>query len=316
MSTDATDRCANCGAEVLSRYCADCGQRVSSSKHSVWHFLREATEDVTHADSRLWQTLLALLFRPGHLTREFLEGRRARYLPPIRLYLVLSVLFFLVGSAGFHSARHHAVVISDRGAVSLAPLDEPVAAKSADKDDEEVENFVRSAMSAKTPRERAQRLCGGMSGNSWLPIAALKASCFKVVEDNGRQFMEQFTHNLPRAMFVFLPLLALFMQPLYWRPRRYYVEHLLFFVHDHAFVFLLLSVYWLLTALTLPHDLRLLLGIAVGLYLPWYLYRSMRRVYQQGRALTTLKFVTLSLAYLIIGGIMLLLLSLYSFMTV
>ena len=54
-----------------------------------------ATEDLTHADSRLWRTLAALLFKPGHLTREFLAGRRARYLPPVRLYLVLSVLFFL-----------------------------------------------------------------------------------------------------------------------------------------------------------------------------------------------------------------------------
>ena len=67
--------------------------------HSLVHFSRVATEDLTHADSRLWRTLGALLFRPGFLTAEFLGGRRARYLPPVRLYLVLSVAFFLFAAA-------------------------------------------------------------------------------------------------------------------------------------------------------------------------------------------------------------------------
>src|SRR5207245_1863262 len=94
--------CANCGATVTDKYCGRCGQRFEHKIHSVLHFTREATEDLTHADSRLWRTLFALLFKPGYLTREFLEGRRVRYLPPLRLYLVLSVLFFLVISTGQH----------------------------------------------------------------------------------------------------------------------------------------------------------------------------------------------------------------------
>ena len=53
---------------------------------------------ISHADSRLWRTLRALLFRPGYLSQQFLAGRRARYLSPFRLYFVLSVLFFLMVS--------------------------------------------------------------------------------------------------------------------------------------------------------------------------------------------------------------------------
>ena len=89
-------KCDNCGAAVPGKYCSHCGQRFEHAIHSVLHFTREAMEDLTHADSRLWSTLAALLFKPGFLTREFLSGRRVRYLPPLRLYLVLSVLFFLV----------------------------------------------------------------------------------------------------------------------------------------------------------------------------------------------------------------------------
>jgi hypothetical protein len=122
MATSA--RCENCGAAVSGRYCATCGQRLEPPLHSLWHFSRTATEDLTHADSRLWRTLGALLFRPGYLTREFLAGRRARYLPPVRLYLVVSVVFFL-----WASATHHLRVVlfsePDHGPAKavVAPLD-------------------------------------------------------------------------------------------------------------------------------------------------------------------------------------------------
>jgi hypothetical protein len=93
-----TERCTNCGAAATGAYCARCGQRVAPHIHSVWGFIREATESLTHADSRLWRTLSTLLVKPGRLTREFLDGRRASYLPPFRLYLVLSLLFFVLAS--------------------------------------------------------------------------------------------------------------------------------------------------------------------------------------------------------------------------
>ena len=118
--------CDNCGAPVTQKYCGNCGQRVEPPVHSLWHFLQEATEDLTHADSRLWRTLGALLFRPGFLTREFLDGRRARYLPPVRLYLVLSVLFFMWASVTHDHVRVLQIRTPDDGPSKtvLTPLDE------------------------------------------------------------------------------------------------------------------------------------------------------------------------------------------------
>src|ERR1700739_4662032 len=80
-ATPAVARCANCGAALAGRYCAQCGQAVEPPVHSLWHFGKVATEDLTHADSRLWRTLAALLFKPGRLTAEFLAGTGARCLP-------------------------------------------------------------------------------------------------------------------------------------------------------------------------------------------------------------------------------------------
>ena len=284
QESHATANCANCGATVLGKFCGSCGQRLEHEIHSVWHFTQEATEDLTHADSRLWGTLFALLFKPGFLTREFLDGRRVRYLPPLRLYLVLSVLFFLV--IGSHHGTSRVIQVTsdtDHPSVKLVPTDEvkELAAKPGE-----------------TPEERADRVCkddyDGPGSKFILKFA--KKACRKSVLDNGHTITEALLHNLPRAMFIFLPALAVLMKLMYWRPRRYYVEHLLFFVHNHAFAFLLFGLYVLLSRIV-PASLGHWLTLLVWLYFPYYLFRSMRRVYGQGRFLTFTKYAVLSFGY-------------------
>ena len=87
-------------------------------------------------------------------------------------------------------------------------------------------------------------------------------------------------------MFLFLPLLAGIMMLMYWRPRHYYVEHLLLFLHNHALVFLVATLTLLLSGLTARVPV---LKFAIFVYFVWYMYRSMRVVYQQRRALTVSK---------------------------
>src|SRR5262245_51891783 len=93
--------------------------------HSLREFLAEATEVFTHADSRLWRTIRPLLLRPGFLTREFLRGRRARYLPPFRLYIVASVLFFLFASLGSHTPHFIGFGTDDKGVPTSVTLVDP-----------------------------------------------------------------------------------------------------------------------------------------------------------------------------------------------
>jgi hypothetical protein len=299
-ATAATARCDNCGAAVSGHYCAACGQRLEAPVQSLWHFTREATEDVTHADSRLWRTLGALLFRPGYLTREFLDGRRARYLPPVRLYLVISVVFFLWASTG-HQLRVVQLTDPDRGPphAVLTPFEE---------------GTFGAVLPGESAEQHAERVCssGVNYDGPWrerLQPAAHRA-CVRLVLDNGRSLPEVFMHNVPRALFIFMPLLAGVMMLLYWRPRHYYVEHLLLFLHNHAFVFLLLLLAGLASALA-PALSGWISG-AVTLYIAWYAYRSMRVVYGQGRAVTLGKLVLLSFFYLVSGVLMIGLVSLYS----
>ena len=321
-------RCDNCGASVPGRYCGACGQRLEPPIHSLWHFLRVATEDVTHADSRLWRTLAALLFKPGFLTREFLDGRRARYLPPVRLYLVLSVAFFLTLAAtgrtpeeahvtpetraGLAEARQAATQARAAGA-PLVVIATPAAAAAAPAAGAKPATPAPHTYSVlEGDQEQCRQIhYEGRWQSTIQPL--LYRSCMQTAQDHGRSLAQSFLHNLPRAMFLFLPLLAGVMMLLYWHPRHYYVEHLLFCVHNHAFAFLMVLLALILSAL-LPFAAPLI-GWVTTLYIAWYLYRSMRVMYRQGWLRTVAKLGSLSFVYLVAGSLMLAATALYAFVT-
>ena len=111
-------------------------------------------------------------------------------------------------------------------------------------------------------------------------------------------------------MFVFLPMVALVMLLLYWRPRRYYVEHLVFFLHTHAAMFLILllevPVSWAVAAVPSPKSSSGLVTLGTGVYAAWYVYRAMRVYYGQGRWLTVAKLAVVAFAYMIFLSITLL----------
>jgi len=325
--------CANCGAPLASAYCGACGQRHEPHVHTLGHFAGEAFESITHADSRLWRTLWYLLARPGRLTREFFEGKRVRYLPPFRLYLVISLLFFLI--AGL--PEQISIDVDGTPADNVKTMNE--AAKALEGELANVPGAAQAAAAirAETAQEQAAmdgdievapagmqddnvvtEICKGFDkpdSTANKNYARLHEFCKRTAEDRGRALGEAVVHNIPRAMFVFLPLLALVMKLMYWRPKRYYVEHLLFLVHNHAFVFLALTIVGLLQLIPRVGAHLGLLEFATWVYMIWYVFRAMRVYYAQSRSLTFAKYLSIGLAYFSTSLLVLLLTAIFSALT-
>ena len=294
--------CANCHAALAGEYCAACGQRHEPHVHTVAHFASEALESVSHADSRLWRTLWYLLARPGYLTREFFAGRRVRYLPPFRLYIVISVVFFLV--VGLPEGA--AIVIDDEPAARAETM------KKAATDSDESPTVAPDGLSSKNAMTDFCDEFKNPDRTANKNYAKLHSACAKISEDGGRELAKAVVHNIPKAMFVFLPLLALAMKPLYWRPKRYYVEHLLFLVHNHALVFLVFTLGALLELIPVVRDHLGLVTFAGWVYMIWYLFRAMRNYYGQGWWLTFAKYLQIGLSYISAAVMVLVMLALYS----
>ena len=324
----APPRCLNCGHVLHGQYCGICGQRSSSRLISLWGLIAEGLGDLLDMDSRLWRTLRALLLRPGYLTAEYLEGRRARFMPPFRMYLAFSLIFFI--TAFFDMDGFQVEFGGDAG----------TAADEATRDAApEVASGIRDSIDGRVPPEetepRTEPLQQGLSNaaeageedgrdltsvcddlqfqiGGWLgqrlTEERLREACQRVLADRGRGLGRALIDDLPTALFAFLPVLAFVLKVLYALSGRYYVEHLLFIVHYQSFVFLVLTLQVLLgrlVDLVRAFDWLADLGyVVVVFYIPVYLFRSLRRVYRQKLLVTFAKFVALSVAYFLAFVIM------------
>ena len=271
--------CGNCGATLTGIYCSVCGQHAHESARSVSALFHDAWHLFTHVDGRLWQSLYLLLVRPGRLTQEYFAERRARYLPPVRLYLVLSVLFF-----GF-------VVLTPQ---SANPTSGSPGADKTRSASQSVQSNKRGGFTLDT-----SDCTKSFTSLKWLENP-LRRACMRQVNTGGQAVTSAFFRSIPKMMFVFVPLIALAMLLLYWRPRRYYVEHLVFFLHIHAAVFLILLLEALAAWMAESFGWRTFgewVILFTTLYIVWYVYRAMRVYYAQGRLVTLGKFIFVGFAY-------------------
>lgn len=333
----APEACLNCGTALQGQYCARCGQRARGRLISIWELVRDAIGDLFEVDSRLWRTIIPLMSRPGQLTHDYLIGRRARFMPPFRTYLVLSIVFFLVAffdpqqqlgilyepqATNDETLREHRRTADEIRRDALDDLaaegirvpgrDRATASETVTRPDSADEQAGRNGVEIPArPNGTDGIVCDfddfKANGPDWFTRRVTKERlqhiCEQFAADSGRSFLNQLLDNIPVALLVLLPLMALILKMLYPLSKRYYVEHLLFVLHFHAFFFLILTLQILFSRiagwLAMPELVTNLSVFVVSLYVPVYLYKAMRRVYAQRRAITILKYFILLLCYLV-----------------
>jgi len=283
-STPARAVCPNCATEISGPFCPTCGQEQKELKKYVWTIAGEFFEDVFTADSRASRTLFALVFRPGHLTAEYFAGRRARYVAPVRLYLIISFMFFillpLLSQLAPGNVRQVQVTGTDGQEQNWREeVDAEMANVQIDWLSEE-ENAVL------TEKLRSQ----------------LSKVLEQMDEDPASVYME-FMDLMSAVMFFLLPFFAIFLKFFYIGSGFYYAEHLLLAIHNHCFLYLALAVSSLLGygEETSWADLTSTLEGIVVLWMPVYIYLSMRRVYEQGHFVTMFKFLVLGTCYFVLA---------------
>ncbi|MCB1695434.1 MAG: DUF3667 domain-containing protein [Halioglobus sp.] len=263
--------CRNCNATLTGEYCGRCGQRDGRDDLTFGELAGEVFEDFFRWDSRIWRTLLPLLFRPGFLTAEFIAGRRARYVPPFRLYLIVSFVLFLVLSLTAGDA------ISIRGDADLSPHPAAQGQVTGDSGSEPV--IAPSAVGA----ARGEGTAGAHIGFSlsdedsprWLQDLdqRLENNAGKLQDDPDGLVQLLFDH-IPQMMFLLLPVFALLLKAAYLFSPFHYLQHLVFALHFHSFAYLLYLLGALLHYWFPSLAMRLPLLLVFVLYLPLALRRA------------------------------------------
>jgi hypothetical protein len=260
----ANGHCHNCDAAVSGNFCASCGQETVLHVASAREFLHEFIGHYVALEGKLWKTLALLLFRPGRLTAEYIGGRRARYVQPLRIYLTFSILFFAL----LRYSAHDVNLGASHGAQP------PAASSAAVAVDADASRFKTDIGQLDPAWEQRMR-------QIWDLPESEKASLFQSAV---------FSY-VPYAVFGMMPLFALYLKLLYLGSGRRYGEHLLFALHANAFAFVMFGLLlvtpwnWLVTA--------------CFLWLVLYLPVAMRRVYGGGWWGTGARWVVLMAVHLL-----------------
>lgn len=279
--------CANCGQPVTEKFCEHCGQLNSDFHRPIWTLTKDVLSDAFSLDGRIARTLPKLMFAPGYVTRAYLEGKRARFVPPFRLFLLASLIFFFtlfaMGERVGWGKDLYVIPLQDGGySVTLGTPDilgGDDAGNVSEMSAEEIRQLIIEASRIDTEMSEEQE--------AYLNIVV------RVVEDQ-RELMSGIERWAPRLSFLVLPLMAMFLTLAYaWVRRVYVYDHVITSLHFQSFAYIL-------GALIMIVGLLLGGGAAWGLLLlPAYLYRQLRVTYQSGKITSGIRAFVLFLLLVI-----------------
>ncbi len=297
--------CANCGFNFAGadNFCPDCGQENHDIRLPLRHHLAEILEGLFHFDSKTYKSVKTLLLHPGRLSLDYNQGKRVPYVAPLRFYIFISFLFFLVlALKPFYTDTQHAGTdltmkfLSDDEAISEAERSglSPTQLDSLKRFRSELSiDELRGLSDAQI---EALMQAKGMSGH-WLNRYVVHKFS-KIARGEEEKFWHSILKTISYSMFVLMPVFALVLMLFYRRQNRYYVESLVLSIHYHTFLFIVLTVL-VFAGKILPaiSGYGILLAFA---FFPIYLLLMLRKYFKQKIVLTLAKVVVIDLIHLIL----------------
>jgi len=335
MDENSLQHCKNCSTEIDGKFCHFCGQRYHDHKESFGELVYEFASDFLHFDSRFFKTVFPLLFSPGKLTKSYNEGKQRSQFHPIRLYLFSSFVYFFLfftfndvekntrnkGDLSDIKAKSDSVLnialdsLRKSKNVEVQQIDSIFSPSNGKNKvlayNDSSTNFsfsitkgVDSLMNKNVTPEKyleSQKLLPKKERAGFLErIITVKLLKLNLEDRDGRneffrKALATFLHNIPKMLFLLLPVFALLLKLLYIRRKEFfYVDHAILSLHFFSFIFLLLILS--------NYILNKIFGTTsfsgfAALWISVYLYMAMKKLYGQGWMKTLVKYVALGFMF-------------------
>ena len=217
--------CPNCqkSFDKEFKYCPECGQANKKLKLDVKYFFSEFLSGMFNLDSKIFRTLKLLFLKPGMLSKEFIAGRRNSYIPPVRLYLIGSLIYFTISALLNDPVKlksDHSSITQDGIVITLDELDSLKSTNNESDTTLQNDNISDSLLIENMTLGKAQKL---------------------TTKEGRKQFNENIKKYLPIGMFIFVPLTA-FLFFILFRRNSYYIEHLIFVIHLQTLFYLIFTI--------------------------------------------------------------------------
>ncbi len=348
LSKNKEISCLNCGFPFTGQevFCPECGQKNKNNKISFGNFIREIFAGFFSWDAKFWKTIFPLLFIPGKVSKDYIEGKRARYTNPFRFYITMSILFFL--TLGFVQTYKKYKDLNNQEILGKNNTIKEQVFKELDKAEKKADSLkliikndslkkVKDSINTKKQLNSFKlRINNNDNINSFLKFQkknpdlsvnqALDSmnvektfsnrfwySRSKIINDfissdeEQKKFNSHLISYFSIALLILLPLLAFFLKLLYFRRNFTYVEHLIFTFHVQTVCFIILTLFVIIRFLTVIKTSNILLTFSILLLS--YLYIAMKRFYKQRWFKTLLKFLLINFIFSILLAIIVSLIS-------
>lgn len=349
--------CLNCNHVVAQKFCPNCGQENIDTRKTFYQLFVHFFEDLTHYENSFWKTIRNLIFKPSALTKEYLSGKRMSYLAPIRLYIFISFVTFFVMSIVPENENDDIIKINET-TVSEGELDslnttkDSIVAENFIKglekkgiiDKEEVVSLQKEIEESRKKSRNKERIVNiGYSSVEemdsiqkfakeedklgdfyyWLNKKFILAQKGKTQQEVKDKFMESFFKNIPKALFIYMPLFAFVLWLFQDKKRWYYFDHGIFTLHYFSFLLLaslimeLVNFFFGLAGENIVFQSIVgILDFIVIVYMLYYFFPAHHRFYGQSRMVTILKGSIIFVINMIILGFILTALAAYSFINI
>src|SRR2546421_408132 len=336
----ALTHCENCGAELQGHWCAKCGQPAIEYRRSFRHVVADLLNEFLNWDSKFFTTIALLILKPWRLTNEFLAGKRVRYVNPLRLYLLASILFFFAVNYATKGVKFEPGKLEPKDRAELeAELkneDLPPAAReklaallresspspasepSTNTPSPVPSGSPNASPSSPAPETDTHKKQYGKIGER--PFAVFDADAKtstpfeRWIEGRAKEkmgehgtkmglFISTLLSNLPYMMLCCIPLFAFVLKVLYIRRGIFYIDHLIYALHIHTFFY---TAVMLIVLATIGLN-RFASGPIAGWMIAFLwigfvtqIFLSIRYVYRQGWLISLFKFLFGGFVYLIV----------------
>jgi hypothetical protein len=340
--------CLNCNNEVAQRFCPNCGQENTKTSKSFHHLFVHFFEDLTHYDNAFWRTIFYLFFKPAALTLAYVSGKRLSFLAPIRLYIFISFLTFLlislfpIDSAVKSEAKKGQIIvptidslhIEEKGVDGLTKVGilsqknndtiKKILQQTDEIDVKEVADFgYKSVTELDSIQKNGTEKVKVSSTEYWFLKKWLAVKEENTNEEIIQKFSDSFTNNLPKLLFMYMPVFALILWLFHNKKKRLYFDNGIFTLHYFSFLLLLILLLFFINKFFLIFDRTPILEWihfsikAVGTFwMIYYFFPAHHRFYGEKIIVSVIKSSVILILNLVIITILLILFALYTYINI
>ena len=351
--------CLNCRYVVDNRYCPNCGQENTDTRKTFVQLFVHFFEDLTHYENSFWKTIRNLIFKPASLTKEYLSGKRMSYLAPIRLYIFISFITFFLIPILQDSSNEEVVDVNQTAAkeIVLTPdtlkttqdnllnkkkltadmakkgnidkesselLQKEVGQRKEDENADDYMNFGYRSVEHLDSIQKFGKADDKLSDwEYWINKKMLLVKKGKTKQEINEKLMESFFRNIPKALFIYMPLFAIVLWLFESNKRWYYFDHSIFTLHYFSFLLLASLILELFNfffecfnQFRIVNIISYIVESAIILYMLYYFFPAHHRFYEQSRFKTIIKGVLIFFINMFILSFILIGLFFFSFINI